>query len=409
MSPDDVQKPEDLSSLDKDGLVAFLKSERDDKVELWNEWRTTGLLGHIAGTPARSIDLSGANLRKAHLPKISLWRARLEGANLIGAHLEGANLYEAHLEGANLYEAHLAGTNLGGARLTEARLSEAHLENAVLVGAHLEGADLTGARLDGAALCQATLRGVNLTWARSLRGVRLYQALLWGMLSLRYDQFLGDNLSAKGPRRFWLRLTNRLYESTIWEESEGHFTEAKDVFKTLKGYFEDAGDYEGTNWAYVREQMMEKLTRVPRELRWLYPRWRGRFEDAHCAPDFLDWLRLEFGEKLANYGDSLLRPIFWLLAVIVLFAAIYWLGGMVTAMPGCSYAELRLHPRPGCAPTYNFFNALLFSMGAMTTTDVGHARPYHSHMGFLMSLEALLGIALIGLIGFVLGNKLRRS
>jgi hypothetical protein len=82
---------------------------------------------------------------------------------------------------------------------------------------------------------------------------------------------------------------------------------------------------------------------------------------------------------------------------------------VVIAWPGCGYAELGLKWRDGCQPTRNFWDNLLFSLGAMTTTDLEDVQPYRSHLGFLMTLEALVGISLTGLLGFVLGNKLRYS
>jgi hypothetical protein len=246
--------------------------------------------------------------------------------------------------------------------------------------------------LKSANLRRTHLRSIALSEVTSLRGVKLYQTYFWGVLSLRYDQFLDE----KG-------------KSTIWEETEGRFREAKDVYKSLKGYFEDAGDYEGANWAYLREQVMEKLMVTPRWIRWLYPRWQGKWDDNYCRPNPFEWLRLEFAEKIANYGNSLLRPVFWLGMVIVGFAVIYFAIGAATAIPGCGYAEVSVTWREGCAPTANFLDNLLFSLGAMTTADVGSVQMYKSGVGWLMTIETLVGIALTGLIGFVLGNKLRYS
>jgi uncharacterized protein YjbI with pentapeptide repeats len=395
----------------------------------------------LEGASLRGAWLEGASLSGMWLPGADLSRARLEGADLRGVHLEGANLIETQLKGADLGWARLEGADLGGALLEKTNLIEARLEGADLGGAHLEGANLNGARLekadlmgawleeaqlrgaqlDGVRLYEARLKGADLRRARlrdvelssiaagGLEGVKLYQTYFWGVLSLRYEQFLDENRDARGPRGLWLGLWNWRDKSTIWEEKEGHFREAKDVFKTLKGYFEDAGDYEGANWAYVREQLMEKLMHCPRPARWLYPHWRGRWNEDYCEPRRLEWLRLEFAEKIANYGDSLLRPVFWLGVVVVGFAALYLALGASTAMPGCGYADLSVNWQEGCEPTRNLIDNLLFSLGAMTTADVGRVQPYLPNIGFLMTLETLIGIALTGLVGFVLGNKLRYS
>jgi hypothetical protein len=90
--------------------------------------------------------------------------------------------------------------------------------------------------------------------------------------------------------------------------------------------------------------------------------------------------------------------------VIVGFTLIYQLAGAATAMPGCGYAALSVEWRAGCEPTRSLIDNVLFSLGAMTTTDVGAVQAYRSHVGIWMTLEALLGIALTGLTGFVLGK-----
>jgi uncharacterized protein YjbI with pentapeptide repeats len=422
----EVKAPEDLDRLDKAELIAFLGSDREDKIDLWYAWRETD--------GSRVIDLEKANLSRAHLEGAYLSAAHLEGANLIEAYLEGASLKGAYLEGAALVGARLEGAVLVGAQLEETVLIGARLEGALLSWTRLEGASLRGANLKGADLIEACLEGTDLRGANleeaNLRGaslkkadlrqahfrdsalsiledgglnrVRLYQTYFRGVLSLRYEQFL-ENENPRG-------------KSTIWEHTEGRFSEAKDIYKTLKGYFEDAGDYEGANWAYKNEQDMEKLMYVPRWARWLYPAWKwepSQEEDERgkvfWKPSIVEWLRLEIADKLAGYGLSLSRPLMWLALISGAFTIIYIAGGMVTAIPGCGYAELAGSARHDCAPTYNLIDNFLFSLGALTSTEIGTLRPYLSHVGILITIEILLGIALTGLFGFVLGNKLRNS
>ncbi|MBN1120813.1 MAG: pentapeptide repeat-containing protein [Anaerolineae bacterium] len=417
---DAIRTAEDLSKLDTDGLITFLTSGRDDTVEMWNAWREL--------TSRSPLDFSGVAMRGVDLPEIDLRWMILSGADLFESDLRGAQFYEADLtramlDGCTLDKASFRKANLSGACLDGATLHDADLYDAVLCEADLSEADLGGARLVRAQLCSVDLRwanleGANLRWANlrdvqlsgvgSMEGVELYEASFSGILSLRYKQLLGPNRRAKGLRRFWLRLTNRLYESSIREEQIGHFSEAMDVFASLKGYFEDAGDYEAANWAYIREKTMRKLWRTPKAFRWLYPRWRGH-KAYRYRPDLFEWLTLEFAEKIANYGNSLLRPAFWLIVLIALFAIVYWAGGMLTVTPGCSYSEVSGTFRTICRPTYNFFDALLFSLASMSTVEISSVRPYVANVGVLTSLEALLGITLTGLLGFVLGNKLRYS
>ncbi len=343
---ENVQQPEDLDRLDKDGLAAFLKNhpDRKRKSALWNAWHEANIIDN------RPVDLSGADL----------WYANLSGASLHRVNLSGAGLCEADLSGAALLGANLAGASLWQARLRNVALSEV---------------------IDG-----------------GLRGVRLYRANFRGILSLRYDQFIGDD-----------------GRSTIWEETEGRFYEAKDVYKTLKGTFETAGDYEGANWAYVREQVMEKLMYARAMPRWckpflrlIYPRWRdkliGKLEDEAQGPlkyPFWNWLRVEFSEKIAYYGTSLLPPFAWMFAVLIVFAAVYWLGGMVTYIDVSTGA---ITPS-----TRSIWYNLVFSATSMFTIEMASLQPATPYVGALETLQAFCGFGLTGLIGFVLGNKLRYS
>ena len=83
------------------------------------------------------LDLSGANLKEAHLAYANLEEVSLESANLKRAVFADANLKGAHLFSANLEDAFLSFANLEGATLTIARLKIADLQGADLAGANL--------------------------------------------------------------------------------------------------------------------------------------------------------------------------------------------------------------------------------------------------------------------------------
>ena len=145
-------------------------------------------------------DLSGEDLREAHLSGADLTGARLRGANLHGLDLRGARLRDADLSGADLRDALLDGTDLRSAglagalasgssfsradltlahlreadfrsadlsqaQLTDADLSRADFERANLYDADLIGAELGGANFRSAVLCGANLREAHLDGA----------------------------------------------------------------------------------------------------------------------------------------------------------------------------------------------------------------------------------------------------
>ena len=58
-----IRKPEHLEKLDKNGLIEFLKSDMEDKIEIWNDWQENYVynIGHQK-IDLRAADLSGLNL-----------------------------------------------------------------------------------------------------------------------------------------------------------------------------------------------------------------------------------------------------------------------------------------------------------------------------------------------------------
>jgi hypothetical protein len=119
-------------------LLSDLFTTKPDAVLLMARRRTLEVLNNLNGKRKGSIlqfldeygligdiDLSGANLSGAELPK-----ADLKGANLHEANLSGAELPKADLKGADLREANLQEVDLTGPlTLERVNLSEVDLKN----------------------------------------------------------------------------------------------------------------------------------------------------------------------------------------------------------------------------------------------------------------------------------------
>jgi hypothetical protein len=111
------------------------------------------------------VDLTGADLKGASLPRAELLGATCHNTNLVSAQMSGADLYNAHLDNANLSLADLTGANLVEAWLQNANLNSVNASSAIFQGAHLEGTQLRGAHLEGADLTDAFVAGANMRLA----------------------------------------------------------------------------------------------------------------------------------------------------------------------------------------------------------------------------------------------------
>ncbi len=373
----------DLSGIDlsSEAIEAELDKAREGapgEIPVWySEWAGGITLGYAN---LQGANLWHTNLQGAHLLGANLQGATLRGANLQGVNLTVANLQEADLVGANLQEADLLGANLQGASLGDANLQEARLFDA-----NLQGADLMGAALQGARLGFANLQGADLGFA-NLQGAFF--------LRVRLEHTVMDRDSL-GP--------------AIGEELARDYPEARDTYLRLKKNFDDLGDYAASSWAYRKERRMEKMCSAPWRARkfygetelgyWVekrkeYPAWHPRvlrFYTRHTLKWLSDW----FVELLCGYGESIWRVLAWMLLVILGFAAYYQVSHAVVTSSQDAATSLWDH--------------LIFSLGAFTTLQPARLQAARPGVELLTTIQAIIGISLAGLLGFVAGNRIRRS
>jgi hypothetical protein len=315
-------------------------SEKKDISE-WNQWRLNN--------DSVEILLEGANLNLADLRAAQLAGARLKGAMLHRAILKGANLHKADLQGAYVAEARLRGATLEGADLTGARLRDAKLQGAVLAGADLRNAKAQGANLQGSYLRGADLRGAVIAGA-DLRGARLIESRLEGA---KCGMAVVDG-------------------STIFVNC------AVDRKTDFRGV--------GLGNARIEPGLKQLLESNARRINWEH--W---YEEHR----FVKWLVRPFW-WMSDYGGSTGRIIAVFFGLAILFAAIYWIWGLLDH-PGI--VQNLLIDRNGVEVPSALvpFRALYFSVVTMTTLGFGdmhaYAASFWGHL--LLMVQVLLGYVLL--------------
>lgn len=293
--------------------------------------------------------------------------ADLEGARLSEAHLEGANLRRAHMEGAHLWLAHLEGANLWGAHLEGANLREAHLEGAGLHMCDLQRADLRGA---------------------DLRGAKLHGVML------DHTQMERDGLG-RG----------------VGDELAGDYGEARDAYLRLKQNFENLGEYSAASWAYKKERQMEKFCSAPWNARRFHKDEVKEIRERTLVRRYLGvgwfyvrhtskWMMDGVVEYLCGYGENVKLVAFWIVVLVFGSALLYWrLEGVLIR-----------GDQPGeTVVAKNFRSYLLYALASLVTMEVKFLEAANGTIEAFSKLQAAIGIFLVGLLGFVAGNKIRRS
>ena len=334
----------------------------------------------FTGIVAGQVRLSEAMLEDARFGRAAmrfadLSRALLDGADFTGADLWGANLTGADADDTVFRDARLDEAVLSDANLTQADFSGASLAKAKLVGSRLRGADFTGAKLDGADLSEADLSDTNLV-RLNLAGCRL-----------RHARFSGA----------WLNGTRMHVEQLggcVGEEVSGAYEAAQASYLALEQNWKSIGAHDAASWAYKRGRRMGRfqagaLARAA---------WASRDRIGAVRHGYR-WVADRFVEWLCDYGESLSRIARAFAVLIVVFAALY---GITSGMIVTEGAET--------GPTHNPLDLMSYSALNMMTAnppEIG-IRPTGRVTNLLVGIQGAVGIILMGLFGFVLGNRLRR-
>jgi hypothetical protein len=192
-----------------------------------------------------------------------------------------------------------------------------------------------------------------------------------------------------GDNGLWSHILDRKGEGKLGEELDKDYIAANRGYLILKNYFTESGEYDAANWAYLKERRMEKHE--------MFRNWKL------VAANPKNWYttcRLgvklvihQLAESICDYGTNLIKVIRSLFVVWIGFGIIYY------AFRGV---------RRDTVITQDFFASILYSLGRMTAVDIESLKPSCEGWYWVVSLETLIGIALVGLLGFILGNTLRR-
>ncbi|MGH9879072.1 MAG: pentapeptide repeat-containing protein, partial [Nitrososphaerales archaeon] len=322
----------------------------------------------------------GANLSRANLQHVDLRLANLQYANFVFANLQSADLRLANLQEADLRLTDLRGADLRNANLQNARLGEANLKGADFSLADLRGADLRNANLQNANLTEAKLERVDLSNIKNMSDVYLSGAWL-DRTRVRRDR-LGDG---------------------IHEEREGDYTAAKRGYAALKKNFDDLGDYDAASWAYRKEKRMEKLeARQKGRSALSNHQWR------EALGGYFKFFNDTLVEGLCDYGESAGRVVGWMAALLFIIGPLLFsrMGGFVWSEKLVQhYYEL---PSAWHQFGFSYYQYFLYTFNVFTTANFLSLQPINDAVKLASGLFAIVGVALTGLLGFIIGHRLRR-
>jgi hypothetical protein len=148
------------------------------------------------------------------------------------------------------------------------------------------------------------------------------------------------------------------------------------VYRGLSSLFSGRGSFDDAGAAYVYSRRLER-------------RARGPFYRASRFRPF-SWLWLWIADLVCGFGESLPRVVAWIAALALL--------------PGLGY---RLFG--GVVGAHGLLDDLLYSLSSLTSSQPSGLNAAVRLVSWIGVVQTFLGVALLGLFGFVLGNKIRNS
>ncbi len=324
----------------------------------------------VRGLSLKEANLQGSNLRFANLQAVDFTRANLKGADLKDTRLQHSNFFQANLHQVRLWRA-----NLGHATFHSASLNHASFYRAEFEDTDFQEADLR----------QTVLNRTDLS-----------------KVIVNRNSF-SERLIYETPREFFALAEWDDPEMTPFErkrEVMSYLERGRDAYRGLKTSFSNNGMYRDASWAYYRERVLERKMHSPGQVMLYYgdeiraKKWYPiRYLFLH-----LKHLIILLGRWLEDiscgYGEKPFRSLLLGAVVILVFVPIYQLSGGVfvsqTMLPG-------------------WLDYLIFSMSTFATVSLPRFSLATPLAEFLTSLEALLGIAILALLMFALGNRIGRS
>jgi uncharacterized protein YjbI with pentapeptide repeats len=346
--------------------------------------------GGPEGLDLSAYDLSSVNLARLNLQGIIFGRPPFVRSGR-GATLNGAIFSDSDLTRADLAFTDLDGASFWQTTLYEATLSGARACNAQFGKADLRRADFYGSDLGGANLWYAKLQGANLGIARTSDAV--ITGAEFGDRILQED----EDTYAEYFDRWYVKVLPTQYKKM---HLASRHREAAEVYMNLKNAYLSHGRYKEASQAYIRERQLNRMMHYPKNaeqyftedfaraqavLSWHW--WKFYLE--HTIKWFLDWA----AELSCGYGERPLRTVAWAAVILLMFPFLYaWSGGVETTTGPLSWIE--------------YFN---YSLGAFTTIGFAQFEATTPLAQTLTSMQALLGISILALLMFALGNRISRS
>jgi Pentapeptide repeats (9 copies) len=338
---------------------------RAEVVELCRQADERGDRLYLSGLDLSESDLTNLRFR-------NVWFGRHEGRG--PALLMGTKFGGSHFEDCSFVHAELTKTYFRGCRFVDCDFRFSRFSGAQLADAQILRSDFYRAQLgEGTVMAQVCIQLSSM----SSTGLDGTVGLEWQSFKRRGGvPALVQESAALYPQFLQPTETERYPGNTIADALASRLEDAARVYRGLSGLWAGRGSFADAGAAYAYGRRLERQARGPF--------YRGsRFRP-------FSWLWLWIADLVCGFGESLPRVVAWIAALALL--------------PGFGY---RLFG--GIVGAHGLLDDLLYSLSSLTASQPSGLGAANRLVSWIGVAQTFLGVALLGLFGFVLGNKIRNS
>ena len=349
------------------------------------------------------LDLRGRDLSGRSFDERSLVRVRFaaSGEDAEPANLTGVSFRSSKLENVRFPRVQLDRNDFRGAELFDCDFRYVGCARSTFADSTIEWCDFYRAYFEATVFSRAELTRVSLdrAWLQgaidldrtAFEGPRDGPALVHEADAETYWRFLEPT----APERLARTASGDSIRDRLPTAVRNRRLRAAETYRSLSAVWTSAGQFDDATFAYIRGKELQRQHLRARLAERLHGRRPADDTRRGVLRDLGGFLGLSVARLVCNYGDSLGRIVLLVLALVLGFGTIYWASGAVESDAGAT-----IHAWPTC---------VLFSLEQVTTLTSPTLQPAGRAVELLGSLQTLIGVALLGLFGFVLGNKIRNS
>lgn len=426
-----------------------IKKQIDNCIRMFNNWRIKEDFRELnfENISFKNFYLSNINLKNAILRKTDFTGSLLQQSVFQNSVCDDASFWQADCSNSNFTESRCIRTVFLNTKLSETVFKSSNCHKANFMNADcvkskfndsfLDNANFKNAVIDSADFSDIQGYNVNFFNSSAVNTVFRYSKLDFSNFqkadltkadfrysAIRFSEF-DNRTKIRDIQLFKCKIENsRLKDAEaqlitpahfiipIFDEKEGNFVQAREIYFNLYNYFSAEGENDKASSFFIKQKNMQRHFMKENLKKW--KECSFEFREYHFWGKFKRTFQMYFGERLryqaekffyyaGRYGESPLSVFFYSLKIMFIYVLIY----MITSFFSVGDLSFKFF-----YTAENWLNSLLLSFSGFINADLDAGllvrNADHILFRYVFYSESVIGLFLIIYFAVVLARKIRK-